>query len=280
VAIGNRPDATPKPVPSVVAVLPTESAGEPLFVASLDGSSAPSTAALPGHTAVPSAKPTAKPTAKPSPAPTPGLVALSLAASGCDGGVVLEWSAYEGDFFNHYTTLRNTTNNVPKAYPPQGGAVDPGGNYTTIVGKTSAVDDGVAAGTTYYYRTMAFNAEDVVIGASSVMSAVAAPVASLGSLGAAPVAEGTDLTWTPYAGSEACFTWYKIAYSESNPSPSYLSGDPYLAAISSQATGSYVASSAELLSGKTYYLRVQALRSTALGLFVAAQSDVATYLVP
>ena len=59
-----------------------------------------------------------------------------------------------------------------------------------------------------------------------------------------------------------CFTWYKLVYSESNPSPSYLDGDPYLAAISSQATGSYVASAAELVSGTTYYLRVQAIRAT------------------
>ncbi len=206
---------------------------------------------------------------------------MDLTATGCDGGVVLEWSPYEGDFFNHYTTLRNTTSSIPKAYPPQGGAVDPGGTYTTNSGKTSAVDTGVAAGTTYYYRAMAFDADDGVIGASSVVSAVAAPVASLGTLGAAPdLVEGTDLTWTPYGGGEACFTWYKLVYSETNATPSYLDGDPYLVAISNQATGSYVASPAELLSGHTYYLRVQAIRGTDLGLFVAAESDVTTYLVP
>ena len=280
VAIGNRPDATP--AQSVELVAPSEPAGEPTYVPGFDESSAPS--AEPSHTAVPTAKPTAVPTAKPiaepTPVPPPALVAMSLTATGCDGGVVLGWSQYEGDFFNHYTTLRNTTNSIPKAYPPQGGAVDPGGTYTTIVGKTSAVDSGVTPGTTYYYRAMAFNAEDGVIGASSVMSAVAGPVASLGSLGASVVAEGTLLTWTPYGGLADCFTWYKLVYSETNPSPSYLSGDPYLVAISSQETGSYVASSAELVSGTTYYLRVQALRSTALGLFLVAESGVTTYLVP
>jgi len=281
VAIGNRPDATP--TPSVELVAPSESAAEPSFVASFDESLAPIVEATPAHTAAPTAKPTAKPTAAPTAVPTPGLALLSLTATGCDGGVVLAWSPYDGDFFNHYTTLRNTTNSIPKAYPPQGGAVDPGGTYTTNIGKLSAVDSGVAAGTTYYYRAMAFNAEDGVIGASSVMSAVAAPVVALGTLGAAQDGGNpadTLLTWTPYGGSPDCFTWYKLVYSETNPSPSYLDGDSYLVAISSQGTGSYVASSTELLSTHTYYLRVQAIRATDLGLFVAAESDVTPYLVP
>jgi hypothetical protein len=37
---------------------------------------------------------------------------------------------------------------------------------------------------------------------------------------------------------------------------------------------------AGLQSGQTYYIRVQAIRSTHLGLFVAGQSEVATYTVP
>lgn len=279
VAIGNRPDATP--TPSLEVVTPSESvavASEAPFVVE---STAPSAAAIPAHAAAPTARPTAKPTAKPTAAPTPGLVAMTLAATGCDGGVVLTWSSYDGDFFNHYTTLRNTTNSIPEAYPPQGGAVDPGGTYTTNPGKTSAFDTGAVPGTTYHYRTMAFNADDGVIGASSVVSAVADPVASLGPLVVTPDAvDGTDLTWSTYGGNEACFTWYKLVWSETNPTPSYLDGDPYLAAISNQATGSYVASSSDLPSGHTYYLRVQAIRGTDLGVFVAAQSDVATYLVP
>ncbi|MDP9468830.1 MAG: hypothetical protein M3P32_08870 [Chloroflexota bacterium] len=282
VAIGNRPEATP--LPSVAALLPSESAGEP-SLAPLDPSTAPSADATPAQTPAPTVKPTVKPTAQPTavptPAPTPGLVPMSLTASGCDGGIVLEWSQYDGDFFNHYTTLRNTTNSIPKAYPPQGGAVDPGETYATHIGKTSAADSGVAGGTTYYYRTMAFDADDGVIGASSVMSAVAGPVASLGLLGVGPDINPSDtlLTWTPYAGSADCFTWYKLVYSQSNPFPSYLDGDPYLAAISSQGTASYTAASGELSPGPTYF-RVQAIRATDLGLFVVAESTVTTYNVP
>ena len=192
--------------------------------------------------------------------------------------MVLSWSAYEGDFFNHYTTLRNTTNSVPKAYPPQGGAVDPGGTYTTNPAKTTAVDSGVTPGTTYYYRAMAFNADDGVIGASAVVSAAADPVASLGTLTATPSGPNLDMTWTPYAGPGDCFTWYKLVYSL-DPSPSYLNGDSYFAAISEQASGSYTASAADLTPG-TWYIRVQAIRGTDLGVFVVAQSNVATYTVP
>jgi hypothetical protein len=277
VAIGNRPEATP--TPSVELVAPTESAGEPSFVAVASASASVEATLEP--TVAPTAKPTAKPTAQPTAAPTPGLVAMDLSATGCDGGVVLAWSQYEGDYFNHYTTLRNTTSTIPKAYPPQGGAVDPGGTYTTHVGKTSAVDTSAAPGTTYYYRAMAFDADDGVIGASAVVSAVAAPVGSLGALGVTPdLVDGTDLAWTQFGGDEGCFTWYKLVYSETNPTPSYLDGDPYLAALSDPSIGSYVASSGELLSGHTYYLRVQVIRATDLGLFLVAQTDVVTYLVP
>jgi hypothetical protein len=34
------------------------------------------------------------------------------------------------------------------------------------------------------------------------------------------------------------------------------------------------------VSGQTYYVRLQAIKATALGLFVAAQTDVVTYVVP
>jgi hypothetical protein len=182
--------------------------------------------------------------------------------------------------FNHYTTLRSTSDSIPKAYPPQGGAVDPGGTYATNVGKTSAVDADIPAGVTHYYRTMAFDADDGVIAASSVTSAVASPVGSLGSLIVGPVAEGTKMKWTPYAGPEACFTYYKVVYSETNPSPSYLGGDPYLAAIGDPAADRHIAGPEALISGHTYYLRVQVIRATDLGGFLVAQTDVVPYTVP
>lgn len=287
VAIGNRPDATP--VPSVDLLVPSESVAAPVVSASGEPNVVESAAAIPAHTPAPTARPTAKPTAKPTAVPTavptadptPPLLPMSLTATGCDGGVVLEWSQYGGGSFDHYTTLRNTTNSIPKAYPPQGGAVDPGGTYTPNAGKTSAFDTGVSAGTTYYYRTMAFDADDGVIGASSVVSAVPAMVASLGSLSVvADVVDPADtvLTWTPYAGPANCFTWYKLVYSQTSSSPSYLDGDSYIA-ISSQGTGYYKAVAGELPPGNTYF-RVQVIRFTDLGPFLVAETDVQPYLVP
>jgi hypothetical protein len=125
---------------------------------------------------------------------------------------------------------------------------------------------------------MAFNAADQVVGATAVGSAQALPMASLGSVGVAPDPGGTLITWTPYGGHGACFTWYKVVASTTNPNPSYLNGDPYVYAGTGQGETSYV--SPDLVSGETYYIRVQAIKATALGLFVAAQTDVATYTVP
>jgi hypothetical protein len=278
VALGDHP--TPTPAPTI--------APEPSFtlapVESVEGTVMPSVStveATPEPTPVPTPKPTPRPTPKPTPVPPPPMGVLSLTATGCPGGVVLNWSTYEGaGAFSHYLTLRNTSESIPKAYPPQGGAVDPGGTYASNIGKTSAVDADISAGVTYYYRTMAFNGDDEVIAASSITTAVAAPVGSLGSLAVGAVAEGTKLAWTPFEGSEACFTWYKLVYSETNPSPSYLGGDSYLAALENPADSQFVAGPEVLVSGHTYYLRVQVIRATDLGGFLVAQTDVATYTVP
>jgi hypothetical protein len=125
---------------------------------------------------------------------------------------------------------------------------------------------------------MAFNADDEVIAVSPVGSAVGKPVKALGALGVAAVAEGTQLTWTAYGGPGDCFTYYKLAYSETDSTPSYLAGDPYLAAIGEQAASGYT--TADLQSGHTYYIRVQVIRATQTGSFLVAETDVATYLVP
>ncbi len=125
---------------------------------------------------------------------------------------------------------------------------------------------------------MAFNAGDGVTGASAVGSATALPVVALGSLGVAPDAGGTAFAWTPYTGNGGCFTWYKLVASTTNPDPSYTTGDGYIWYGTAQGDSSTVV--AGLASGTTYYVRIQVIKSTALGLFVAAQSDVTTYTIP
>jgi hypothetical protein len=287
VAVGNG--GTPTPVPSVSA----EPSSEPSVRESLEPvvlptfKPIPTLEPTPSATAVPTPAPTVKPTPKPTPkpdptpVPTPVLGSLTLWPTTCNGGVLLNWSMYEGaGAFNHYTTLRSTSAEIPAAYPPSGGAVDPGTTYTGYAEKTSAYDIGVDPGATYYYRTMAFNADDGVIAASSVASAMGKPVKGLGGLGVEAVAEGTKLTWTPYGGPGECFTYYKLVYSKTKAFPDYLEKDPYLAAISDQAAGTFTASPTPLVSGTKYYLRVQALRSTHAGSFLVAQTDVATYTVP
>jgi hypothetical protein len=266
-------EASPSLEPQDHSLAPKPTDGQSIVVPVATSTPAPATTPAP-HVPTP---PPAPPAPTPTPAP-PGPVALSLSLKPCDGGVVIGWSKYKASGYNHYTTLRNTVNNVPMAYPPQGGAVDFGGTYTTDVAALSAVDASGATGVTYYYRTMAFNAADQVIGATSVGSATALPMASLGALGVAPDPGGTKFTWTPYTGPAACFTYYKLVASTTNPNPSYLNGDTYLFAGSWQGESQYV--SPDLVSGQTYYLRIQVIRTTALGMFVAAQSAVTTYVVP
>ena len=243
--------------------------------------------------------PTAAPTPTPAPDPTPpppgptlpppgptppppAPATLSLSLKPCDGGVVIQWSKYQGVDFNHYTTLRNTVPNIPLAYPPQGGAEDFGGTYTTDRFALSAVDATGAPGTTYYYRAMAFDVSDQVVAASAIGSAQANPMVAMGALGVAPDAGGTMFTWSKYTGPAGCFTYYKLVASPTNPDPSYLNGDPYLWAGSTQTDGSVVVPPGhpDFVSGQTYYIRIQVIRTTALGAFVAAQTDVTTYLVP
>ncbi|HSM38361.1 MAG TPA: fibronectin type III domain-containing protein, partial [Candidatus Limnocylindrales bacterium] len=159
------------------------------------------------------------------------------------------------------------------------GAVDFETSYTTHVEKTSAYDVSGEAGVKYFYRAMAFDGSDRVIGASSVVSATAKPIKALGPTTVGAVAEGTKVQWNPYGGLSACFSYYKVVWSLENPEPSYLGGDPAVP-VEGQASNRAVLSADQLKPGKTYYIRVQAIRSTALGAFVVAQSTVKTYAVP
>jgi hypothetical protein len=263
---GNQPSVDPNASGQPMPVVPVAPSPSPVAT--------PKPA--PGQNQAP-VPPAATPVPTPTPAPS-GPVPMTLAVKSCDGGVVLSWSKYKSGGFNHYTTLRNTSATIPLAYPAQGGAVDFGGTYTTDPHVLSAVDTSGAPFATYYYRTMAFNAGDGVVGASAVVAGQALPTASLGTLGVALDAGGTSFSWNTYGGPGACFTWYKLVASTTNPDPSYLTGDPYLYVGSSQGEGGTVIP--DLVSGQTYYVRLQAIRSTALGLFVAAQTDVTTYTVP
>ena len=238
--------------------------------------SKPAARATPGPTPRSTPKPTPRPTPEPTPRP---LASLGLDLLSCDGGIVIDWATYDGDHFDHYATLRNTSPSIPKAYPPRAGATFVDGTYTKSRLRTSAYDAGLDAGT-WYYRSMAFDAGNRVIAASPIRSATAKPVRGLGTLTVGP-GDGstTAFSWTAYEGSSACFGSAKLVFSKVDPSPSYFDRSPVLFVTSGQGVSEAVAA----LDPGTYHFRLQVVRSTDLGSpakFLVAQTDVATYTVP
>ena len=202
---------------------------------------------------------------------------MALGLTGCNGGVLIQWSPISDARFAKYRTLRSTSPEIPAAYPAAGGATEVGTAKVGSMGASTAFDL-APAGTTFYYRTLALDGAGAVIAASAVGSSAAQPVHAMGPMIVAPDPEGTRFTWTPYPGSGACFTYYKLAYTLDGSPPSYVEGDPYLAAISPQGQATYA--TADLVSGKTYTFRLQAIRATDAGAFVVAQTDVVTYTAP
>ncbi len=284
--LGELAHASPAPTP---AITPEESpASSPTAEPSLEASAEPSheTSPTPGPTEAPTPKPTEAPTPKPTPKPTatpkpsatpaPGI---EISLAGCEGGVVIAWSKYTGDAFNHYSTYRSASPfGVPDRYPPASPIEYLDATYTTDKTKTSAADTTGEIGRTYYYRALVFDAADRVIAASDLGSATAAPVRNLGSIEVGPADAGTRVAWTSYPGSSACFTKYVIAWSASSTEPSYFGGHDGVVGVATKSTSSTVL--ADLHPGSTYWLRVQVIRATALGAFLVAESAVAEYTVP
>jgi hypothetical protein len=197
---------------------------------------------------------------------------MTLTATGCNGGVVLEWSVVDDARFFRYTTVRASS-------PGLESAAEVSGTSTKDRWSTSATDATAPAGSLVYYRTVALDGAGSVIGTSAVQAATAKPVTALGPVSASPGAPGqATFGWASYGGPSACFTYYKLVYSTTDPNPSYLDGDPYWAAIGDQAATSFTVDG--LVSGTTYYVRVEAVRATALGRFVAASTDVLTFVAP
>jgi hypothetical protein len=272
----------PTPEPTLLATVPPKPSFslEPTLLPTAEPTVVPTPAPTPEPTPEPTPRPTPVPTAKPTPVPTakptPAIGTMELASIGCNGGVVLDWSKWTSESFSHYTTLRSTSAEIPLAYPPKGGVLEVDGAYTPSAGVTSAADSGATAGVTYYYRTLAFTGETTVIAASKVVSAAAKPVVGLGPLTVDDGAATVGLTWSPYPGPGACFSYYKVVIAQGH-APSYPE-DGYVVAIESQATGSY-AFSTESLEG-SYNVRVQAFRFTELGYFLVAETDVGSFTAP
>jgi outer membrane biosynthesis protein TonB len=269
----------PPTIPTTPSVAPTVTPG-PTPSATAKATPRPTMTAKPTATPKATPKPTPAPTAKPTPVPTatptPGLLALSLAPTSCNGAALLTWSGYPGDTFHHWTILRAPEPfEVPAAYPPPAGITALGASYSKNPSVSSFADATLAPGATAYYRVVAWDASDRSIAASPAKALTGKPVASLGTFGAAAAPGGVDASWGAYGGPGACFTYYKITWSASNPNPSYVGEHDGALPVGDQgATSQYVA-----LPVGTWWIRVEAILATDVGKHVVGKSSVAQVTV-
>jgi hypothetical protein len=273
VLVGIAPTDSPPPAPTL------ESSPAATPDPWIQPSAIPAPRTTPNATPRPTPKPTVRPTAAPPPAtaeptprptPTPTPIApLALTASACPGGTVLDWSESLSGSFHHYKTLWSSSETFS-------GASVVSGSASQYRSKTSVAD--VNATGARWYRTYAYDSANHVIGKSGTRSATGMGAPDV--MGILTVTDGagtTDFAWTPFVGSEGCFTYYKVVYSADDPSPSYVKGDPYATYSGDQSAGS--ASSNAVLSG-TYWFRVQVVRATDLGVFIVAETDSVQHVVP
>jgi hypothetical protein len=212
------------------------------------------------------------------PKPTSGLTALGLDVTACHGGFsVLEWSAAPADGFHHYQALRSSSSSIAAEYPPEPPAVAPDSLYATDRGTLSAIDAGREAGTTDYYRTVAFGAEDVAYAASDAVGVTAKAVKALGSLDAVVEGSSVSVSWAPYGGPGTCFSASKLVVSTTDETPTYGEGADALWSSESQSASS---ASVDGLAQGTYHLRLQSFRLSEAGKLLVAQTGVATVTIP
>jgi hypothetical protein len=271
------PTAKPTPIPTPsFEPAPTEGPIQPSVAT--DPTAAPTPRPTPRPTARPTPKPTARPTPKPTPTPAPDLAQLSLNVTGCNGGfAVLAWSKAPADGFDHYQTLRSTGTTIAPKEPPVPPAVAPDALYAEGLNTLSAIDAGLDGGTTFRYRTVAFRRGSVAYAASPVKTAAVRPVKALGALTASVDAGVLSADWTPFAGPEACFTWYKLVASTSDETPSYAEGAETIWVWENKTVGH---ASVEGLPPGTYHLRLETLRTSGAGPRLVARTDVATVTMP
>jgi hypothetical protein len=270
--------ASPSPVVSPTAVPSASADASPTAAPSPSPSPAPTPKASPTPAPSPTPKPSPTSTPKPSPTPAPAVGSLTLSATSCNGGVVLDWSSWAGADFHHYTAVRGTSEfATPDAYPPAKPIVAIDGTFTKERTTTDGPDTGGAAGVKYWYRALAFSADDRVIAASPLRTAVAKPVKALGEPVTSVAGGSIQIDWTAYGGPATCFTYYKVVWSASSTTPSYIGDHDGAVPYETQSTAT---ATIDGFTSGTWYVRVQAIRVTALGKFVVAETGVATVDVP
>lgn len=231
----------------------------------------PSPTPVASDAGVATVRPTPSATAAPSASLDPA--ALDLEVTSCNGGVVLEWTPSRLPDFHHYIALRSPVAEIATQYPPIAPAVDWGDTYATDPFITSAVDASIIPSTTrWHYRVMAYDAAGRVIGSSPVRSARLLDVDDMGDLSLTTAGDGTSLLrWEPFGGFSGCFSSYRILAGAGSPSS-------VVSVVSNLATTELRTDAFH--PGITYAIRVQAVRVTTLGSFVAGETTTLTYAVP
>jgi len=271
-APNDTPSATPSPSPT-----PTDPP-TPSPSPSQSPSSAPSDSPSPMPTPAATATPT--PTATPSPSPSATATpqpSLSLGLTSCPGGVVLSWSKYAGTGFARYVTLRSSSLNIPKAYPPQAGAVVVSGSSTTVLSRTSAADGSIGVGATEFYRTLALGAGDKVLAASDVRSGLGFAPDDMTGL----AVDNGYVVWPRFdkdnTAPPGCFSRYRVFYS-TDPDPT--AGPFKTIDVTSELQSNISIPSNGWSHGQTFYFQVEALKVTALGTIMVGQTDIQAYFYP
>jgi hypothetical protein len=211
----------------------------------------------------PTPAPTPVVTPGPTPSPTPGIGALSLFATTCPAGVVLDWSRYGGKgAFSRYVTLRSPNGPPPVTYPSSDPSVKVVAS-TSSKGAASGFDTQVAGpGSNYWYRTLALASDGKVLAASAARGPAGGggAVANIDGFSAVPTSgqpTETDFNWTPINVPAACFTEYEI-----------VSG-PWIYSLGGMSNSGPDAVNIKC-TGSTFL--VFAIRQTSLGQLTVAQS--------
>jgi hypothetical protein len=219
----------------------------------------------------PTPSPAATATPAPKPSPTRAIGTIALRASGCPGGVVLDWSAWDGGGTAAYAVVRSASSSIPAAFPPRDGAVLVQTARTTSTALTDGYDPKGPAGATAHYRALALDAAGTVLAASPVRAATPAGVRALGTLSARTRAGTAEIAWPAFGLPDDCFSRGVLVWSAATTKPTDLGARDGGVAIESAAAGSTVVRN---LAPGTYWFALEAYRGTSLGRFLAGRSPV------
>jgi len=231
------------------------------------------------------------------PLTAPTVQSLTLTATPQDdGSVLLKWSQYTGQYFEHYGIVRTDGSDTPTFSVGETPPV-----YIDSQDHTSYVDNGhgplgkLVAGQTYHYRVWAYTSQTfgdagpacelgTVLGISNIADATApeqpsAPTIGTLSLTATVQDDGTVLLdWSQYTGPY--FEYYGIVRTTGSKEPSLSVGHTPLVYFDDSGTTSYTDDGSDLgdlTPGQTYNYRVYAYTTETFG-DASAACEVGTVL--